>query len=234
MRQNKYSISVIVPVYNESTLLEKSLTTIDKFLSDNFAAYEIIIIESGSTDGSLKLCDTIAASKNNMKVIHEGARKGFGSALKLGYKSSTKDLVWLVTLDLPFPLSTILQAIPLFSEYDCILSYRSADKRKPFRKIQSFVYNNLTKLLLGIKVKHVNSAFKVFKRETIQNLKLISNGWFIDAEIICRLKEKKISFTEIPVPLIDRTTGLPSVNLSVPLNVLKEMIFFMRNKKTLL
>ena len=228
--QDEYSISVIVPVYNESRLLETSISYINDFLIRNFKDSEIIIVESGSTDGSLEICDKLAENNLHIKVIHEGARKGFGSALKLGYKNATKDLVWLITLDLPFPLESVLVALPLFSKYDCVISYRSKDSRKIHRKIQSFIYNTIIKLSLGLKVKHVNSAFKVFKREIIQNMNLISNGWFIDAEILYRLKEQNVSYIEIPVPLTDRTEGQPSVKLTTFLNVLKELAHFIKNK----
>jgi glycosyltransferase involved in cell wall biosynthesis len=228
--KDEYSISIITPVYNEVGLLENSISYINTFIGKYFKDYEIIIIESGSTDSSFEVCDKLAKSDSHIKVIHEGSRNGFGSALKLGYKSAVKDLVWLITVDMPFSLESILQALPLFSKYDCVLSYRYKDDRGIARKIQSFVYNNIVKLSLGLKVKHVNSAFKVFRKEIIQNMNLISNGWFIDAEILYRIKERNISYTEIPVELIHRTAGESSIRLSTPLSLLKELVYFLRNK----
>lgn len=228
--KNNYSISAIIPVYNEIKLLEKSVEYIITFFQQHFADYEIIIIESGSTDGSYDVCDKIADGNSHIKVIHERARNGFGSALKLGYKKATKDLIWLITVDLPFPLESIHQALPLFDKFDCVLSYRSEDSRNIFRRIQSFVYNTLVKTSLGLKVKHINSAFKVFKREIIQDLHLISNGWFIDAEILYRITKNKISYTEIPIPIIVLTMGKSTVNGATFISILKEMAYFMRKR----
>lgn len=226
------SISIIVPVYNELTLLESSIKYINSFLEKNFNDYEIIIVESGSNDGSAQKCEELAGQIQKIKLIRENQRNGFGSALKIGYKAVSKDLVWLITVDLPFDLTNINKALPLFEKYDCVLSYRSKDQRVLKRKVGSFFYNLGIKLLLGVKVKHINSAFKVYKRQVIQNMDLLSNGWFIDAEAIYNLEKNKIPYVEIPVELIDRSSGKSSVKITTTLpKVMKEMIFFLKNKK---
>src|SRR6478735_3839515 len=117
---NRYpSVSVVVPVYNEIELVEASIRAIDQFLAGQKLDYEIIVIESGSTDGSDAACDGLAGSLPRVQVIHETQRNGLGSALRQGYAAATKDLVWLVTVDIPFPLGTLCEALPLISECDC-------------------------------------------------------------------------------------------------------------------
>lgn len=227
----EYSLSLIVPVYNEIELVQSSLIAINSFLESHFADYEIIVIESGSTDGTAQVCDRTAETLPRIKVIHEGARNGFGSALRLGYKTATKELIWLVTVDISFPLESIFQALPLLSEYDCVLSYRSKDVRGAHRRIQSFFYNLLVKTFLGLKVKHVNSGFKVFKRDVVKNIALLSNGWFIDAELLYRLKEKTASYIEIPVEVVERSTGRSSVSFFSPLSVLWELFIFIASTR---
>ncbi len=221
-----FSVSVIVPVYNEATALENALVNIDSFLSEHFANYEIIVVESGSTDGSGEICDRFAARLPRLRTIHEGERRGFGSALKLGYKQATKDLAWLVTVDIPFPLEAILEALPLLEKYDCVLSYRSKDPRALHRRFQSIVYNLLVKIALGLKVRQSNSAFKVFRASTAQSLRLRSNGWFIDAETLYRLEQLGVSWVEIPVELKERAVGRSSVSPLTFVAVLKELVFF--------
>ncbi|OHD14650.1 MAG: hypothetical protein A2Y41_05945 [Spirochaetes bacterium GWB1_36_13] len=228
---NEYSISIIIPVYNEYTLIDKSIEEYHTFLKENFIDYEIILIESGSTDGSYEKCDEIVKKYNKIKIVHEGAKKGFGSAVKEGYKNATKDLIVLTTLDFPFPLGAILKGISLIEKYDYVLSYRSKDPRKISRKIQSFIYNLIIKIFLRLRVKHVNSGFKMFRREYIQDLEIKSNGWFLDAEVLYLLKKKKLKFTQIPVELIDRTVGKSSVGTFAFLHILKEMFHLIFREK---
>lgn len=226
-----YSISVITPVYNEGEAIIGYIEEITNYLQTITDNYELILIESGSTDNSGEICDRMQKENHFIKTIHEGKRNGFGAALKLGYRNAVNDLVWLVTVDIPFALETIEAALPLLSENRAVLSYRSDDPRKLLRKIQSFVYNKMISVVLRLRVKHVNSAFKLYRREDVLKMNLISDGWFIDAEMIYWLQYLKLSYTQIPVPLVDRVIGQSTVSSSTFIKVLKEMRTFLKQKK---
>jgi dolichol-phosphate mannosyltransferase len=224
---NRYpSVSVVVPVYNEIELVEASIRAIDQFLAGQKLDYEIIVIESGSTDGSDAACDGLAGSLPRVQVIHETQRNGLGSALRQGYAAATKDLVWLVTVDIPFPLATLGDALPLTSECDCVLSYRSEDNRGLLRRIQSRGYNALVKAMLGLPMRTVNSAFKLYRRSVLSSLPLKSNGWFLDAEVLYWVARGGYRFREIPVPLLERKGGTSKIGPSDILWILRELLRF--------
>ena len=224
-----YSISVVMPVYNEAVTLPAAVALIDRFLAAHFRDHEILLIESGSTDGSGAACDRLATSLPAVRVVHEGARNGYGSALQLGFQAATGDLVWMITADLPFPLDAVLQAVPLLDRYDVVLSYRSRDRRSIPRRVQSVVYNWLVKRLLRLPVRHVNSAFKLYKRDTLRSLPLASRTWFIDAEIVHGVVHGGIPFVEIPVALIDRADRASSITPGTPRRLLRELWAFSRH-----
>jgi glycosyltransferase involved in cell wall biosynthesis len=224
--ETKYSLSVIVPVYNEVALVSPSTAVIDDFCAQHFRDYEVLIIESGSTDETGEKCDEVARERSHVRVIHEGARNGFGSAIRLGYRAATKDLILLTTLDLSFSLESTLVALPHLESCDYVVSYRSADTRKWTRKIQSFVYNMLITRLLGLEVRHVNSGFKLLRRSMVHDMPIESNGWFVDAEVLFRLQQAGFTFAEIPVALIDRVEGRSSVGAFAFLKVLAELVRF--------
>ena len=220
------SVSVIVPIYNEIDLLGTAIPEISRFLCESGIEHEIIIIESGSTDGSAGICDQLGATVPHVRVIHEGQRNGMGAALRLGYDAARLNLVWLVTADIPFPLETLSHALPLMRRYDCVLSYRSEDQRGLFRKLQSLGYNQLVKAALGLPMKTVNSAFKLFRREVLQQMELTSTGWFLDAEVLYWVVRRAHTFTEIPVPLVDRSAGSSKVRRTDILATLWELVQF--------
>lgn len=222
----KYSISAIVPVYNEAALVAPSLSAIRNVLERTFDDYEIVIVESGSTDGTAEACDAAAASVPHVRVVHEGARRGYGSALRLGIARSTKELITFITLDLPFDLATIGRALPLLERADCVISYRPNDPRGLARRWQSIVYRGVLRLALGIRARNVNSSFKLLKRSTLDGIVLRSNGWFIDAELVYWLERRGKRCVEIPVPLLDRTAGRSTVGVGTWLLVLEELVGF--------
>lgn len=223
-----WSLSVVVPVYNEAGTIETAVGTIDAYLRTRWGDYEILIVESGSTDGTAEACDRLAARYPAVRVVHESARRGFGSAMKVGYRHATKGLVWLVTVDLPFELNSIEQALPLLESSDCVLSYRATDPRALRRRVQSLVYNTLVRVSLGLPMRHVNSAFKVMKRDTGQALarSVRADGWFFDAELLYRIRRRGVSWTEIPVPMIERGSGTSSVGPLTFLWLLRELAMF--------
>jgi glycosyltransferase involved in cell wall biosynthesis len=220
------SFTVIVPVYNEAALVIPSLERIDGFMRSWATDHEILVIESGSTDGSAALCDEAARASPNIRVIHEPTRAGYGSALRLGFANARRTFAWIVTLDVPFPLESILTAAPLLDSHDCVLSYRSEDPRGSGRRFQSAIYNLLLHVLLGIRARHANSAFKVMRVSVVQRIPLHAAGWFIDAELLYRLQERRIKCAEIGVPLVDRSAGSSTVGLGTWLGVLREMFRF--------
>lgn len=226
-----YSITVIVPIYNEALLVESSVRTISEFMAKHFGDYEVILIESGSVDGSYEICDSLAGLLPKIRVVHEGKKSGFGSALKLGYRLATKDLVWLVVVDLPFPLESIHAAMPLFDANDCVFSYRNEDDREFLKRMRSSLYNILVKMILNVKVKHINSAFRVFKREVIQALPLISDGWTLDAEVLYEITRRNIKYAEIPVVLHDRTVGTTSVTIMDPFRMIYDLVRILKAKR---
>jgi glycosyltransferase involved in cell wall biosynthesis len=222
------SVSVVVPIHNEHELCEPSLRTIHDFMTRNVADFEIIVIESGSTDGTAALCDKAAAELPHVRVIHEEKRNGMGAALRLGYADATKDYVWLVTVDLPFPIETLLEARPLLTTHDCVLSYRAEDKRRLPRLIQSAAYATLIKTMLNLPMRSVNSAFKVLPRAFVVRLPLVSRGWFLDAEILYWIARERLHYAELPVPLIERTAGQSSVGAMDWVKVFGELFAFRR------
>jgi dolichol-phosphate mannosyltransferase len=222
-------LTVIVPVYNEAALVAPATGIVDDFCAANFDDYEVLIVESGSTDGTADACDAVAAERPRVRVIHEGARNGFGSAVRLGYGAAAKDLVLLTTLDLPFDLGATLTALPHLANYDYVLSYRSADGRRWTRRVQSFVYNKLVAWVLGLRVRHVNSGFKLFRRALVQRMPIQSTGWFIDAEVLLRLQHGGFRCTEIPVALIERSEGRSSVGAFTFVTVLRDLLRFRRD-----
>ena len=226
----KKKISLVIPIYNEEKLIEKNIEKINFFLSKNFRKFEIIVVESGSTDKSLYICKKMEKKYKNLKLIVEKKRNGFGAALKKGFKLSSGNIISLFTIDFPFDLKHYLKVPRLLEEYDCVLSYRINDDRSLFRKFQSNIFNIVAKRLLSLKVKNINSALKVYKSNFIKKLNIKSNGWLIDTEIVFNIQKKNLNIIEIPVQINHRREGNPSIKIFTPMVIFFQLInFYLKN-----
>lgn len=226
-KRYKTSISVIIPVYNDYNSINSTFEVIHDFLDENFIEWEIIIIESGSTDGTTQLVDEIAERFRNTIVFHQAKREGMGSAMKLGSSKCTNELVWKIVPDLPFDLNNIHRAMPCFPKLDYVYSYRINDRRSIKRRLMTLIYNVIVRKVLRLSVRHINSSFIVLKRNVINQIDIKSDGWFYQAELLHKLKKKEYAFSEIPVNFLPRQKGQSTVSLITSLGVLKEMVSYL-------
>lgn len=249
MKMNEaLSISCIIPMYNERDNAAKIISRAEDIFKKLSIDYEIIIIESGSTDGTWQRINEVIKDRGNVYAFHQERREGMGSALRLGYTKCRKDLVCLLDADSPFDMMYFKKAVPILLENDCVIGYRVGAKEQNYkwayhnmgkkgavlRQMYHLGYILMLRLIFGLKIRDVNFSFKIFRRECIQGLNLISNGWFIDAEIILELRRKGILPVEMPVEYTDRIAGQSTVNIFTPLHMLYEMlkyIKFVRNRR---
>ena len=158
-------ISIIVPIYNEEETIEELVNKLQQqFLSLNID-FEIILIESGSTDQSKKICDELEDKFEQVKVIHEGNKNGYGSGVRLGLDSARYEILTYSDSDLPCDLSYYQKAINLLENNDLVLGFRTGNRENFARWFFSKGYNLLTKILFnlyGIKmlISHLNCSRK--------------------------------------------------------------------------
>lgn len=245
-RYKVMSISCIIPVYNEEDNIERIINEAENIFEQLVLDWEIIIIESGSTDGTRRKINEIIKNKKNIYAFNQEKKEGMGSALRLGYSKCKKDLVFHLEADSPFDMVYFKKAIPILFENDCVIGYRIGKKGQRFkwsyynigkkgaflRQIFHVGYNLILKVIFALTVRDVNFSFKIFKREHVQGLHLISNGWFIDAEVLLELRKKGILPIEMPIEYMDRTVGKSSVNIFDPFYMLYELIKYIGAKKS--
>jgi glycosyltransferase involved in cell wall biosynthesis len=220
------SITALVPVYNEIATVSNSIRKIHDFMQSLACDFEILIIESGSSDGTADTCDTLAAQLSEVVVIHEGRRNGFGAALRLGFAKAANDLIWVVPVDLPYSLSLLREALRQIDDCDAVLSVRCSDDRSVFRRLQSHIYTWLCTLLLRQPGYSPNAAFKLYRRSVVLGLPLRSNGWFIDTEIAYRLRQRSSRLGIVAIDTVERSSGKSTVTTLDSWQMFKQLLAF--------
>lgn len=221
-----YSISVIIPMYNEERNAPIIVDHVASFLSPQPFDWEINVVESGSTDRTLEVVQALAQGNPKIRVFHQERRDGMGSALRLGYSRCRYDLIWHVESDSPFDASHVLRALPLLETSDFVAGYRIGKRESFLRWLYSFVYNRLVRVLFGLHVRDVNFSFKVFKRRNLEKITLRSQGWFIDAELLIETKKQGFTISELGVPYTHRFAGTSTVSLLTPFPIIREMLAY--------
>lgn len=206
------SITLFYPMYNElksvAYITHKALTVLKAVCED----FEILIIDDGSSDGSEKLAEELAAKNPNVRVIHHERNQGYGQALRTGFASASKDVVIYTDCDEPADLWLIPAVLTQMDEHDMVIGYRLNRWEGVRRFLYSKIYNNLIRILFGVKARDINFSFKAIKRDALQKLHLAAGSVFIDGELLAEAARHQLRIYELPVVYQPRKYGVSHFN----------------------
>ncbi|MEM2918380.1 MAG: glycosyltransferase family 2 protein [Candidatus Altiarchaeota archaeon] len=204
------SISVILPAYNEEKNIRKAVENAISALEKISKDYEVIVVDDGSKDKTGEIANSLKSEK--VKVIHHEKNMGYASALKTGFKNAEKELIFFTDADNQFDLNELKKFVPLSKYYDVVIGYRLNRHDPLHRLIISRCYNFLIRALFGIKVRDIDCAFKLFRKEVIKHIEIKHKGWLINTELMVKILKKGYKFKEVPVMHYPRTEGKTTVS----------------------
>jgi hypothetical protein len=199
-------LSIIVPVHNESAVLESSINKILNAVSSITPSFEIIIAEDGSTDGTYQIARRIADTNSSVKLLHSRKRLGRGKALKTALRKARGRIAVYMDADLSSDISYLKKLISCVEDGASIATgsrlMKGSDTKRPMKRdVASRVFNFLVRALLGSRVMDHQCGFKAFKRRDVLPLlkKVKDNYWFWDTEILVRAQKAGMRVDEIPI-----------------------------------
>jgi glycosyltransferase involved in cell wall biosynthesis len=218
------SISVFFPCYNEQDNVARTVQQALTILENIRADYEIIIVNDGSSDATARIADEIAEQNSKVKVVHHPTNLGYGAALQSGFKAATKELVFYTDGDGQFDISEMPPLLPLINEFDIVSCYRLNRQDPVVRRINAWCWTKLVCLLFDMRIRDIDCAFKLYKRQIFDNIELSSTGALIDAEVLARATRRGYSITQKGVHHYPRTAGEQTgANLKVILHAFREL-----------
>jgi glycosyltransferase involved in cell wall biosynthesis len=208
------ALSVVMPAYNEQAVLDRSIAEAVLVLERICADWELVVVDDGSKD------DTPRLEKN----------QGYSRALAHGLRAARFDAVFYTDADAQFDLAEIPRLYErLGGEHEMVVGYREHRQDPRLRLFTSWVFNRLQGLVLGVRPRDVNCAFKLFSRHFLEEVRLESDGFLIDAELFARAKAKGLGWCEVGVTHRPREQGSSTVRASTVGQTLRELWRLKRN-----
>ena len=239
MVQAKFEkLSVFFPMWNEEQYLQRALNAAQELCdelqkSQTIADYELVIINDASTDSTPRLADAAAALNSRIKVVHHPVNRKLGGSIKSGFAASSGDIVLYTDADLPFDMREVHNAIRLMTQYeaDIVSAYRFDRTGEGYvRVVYSMFYNLMVRILFGVRFRDINFAFKLCRKSIFDQIKLESEGSFIDAELIVSAKKLNMNVVQFGVDYFPRTRGVSTLSSpAVIVKILREA-FKLRKK----
>jgi glycosyltransferase involved in cell wall biosynthesis len=202
------SLSIFFPFYNEEENIVNTVETAIAAAKEVSEKYEIIAVDDGSKDKTGELADTLVKKYPGIvKAFHHNPNQGYGGALKTGFKNSSYDWVFFSDGDGQFDLMELKGFLPFVKDYDAIIGYR-IKRADPFiRLVNAKLWGVFIKVLFGLKVKDIDCAFKLIKKDVLNSFEFKSDGATVSSELLVMAQRNKFKIKQIGVHHYPREAG---------------------------
>ena len=194
-----WSVSVLLPVFNEEATIRQTVLEMDATLSDLARIYEVIVVDDGSRDGTAAIVSALRDDHPGLRLVGHTRRLGYGASLRTGLEVARHPCVAFTDAAGQFDLHDLAWMVPLTDRAPLVVGYRARRQSPWQRRLCSWGFNVLARFLLGTRVRDCGCTLKVFRREALANLLPRSEGFVLNAEILMRARQSGYAVIEVPV-----------------------------------
>lgn len=205
-------LTFFFPAYNEEeNVTETVARALDEIGALVDGSIEVLVIDDGSTDRTPELADTLAASDPRVQVHHQENR-GYGGALRAGFANAAGELISFSDGDLQFDLREMSRLLtrledPARRRVDGVIGYRIKRSDPPHRIFIAKTYNAIVSVLFGLRVRDIDCAMKLFRRNVFDGLPLETDSPFLSAELLIKLRARGTRLAQVGVNHYPRAAG---------------------------
>ncbi|WP_409201074.1 glycosyltransferase family 2 protein [Methanobrevibacter sp. DSM 116169] len=227
-KEDKESIYVIIPAYNEESRVGKVLKEVSKL------GYKIIVVNDGSSDNTLNILKEVQKEfPHNIFVLSHVINRGAGAATRTGLDAALKhNPKYLVTFDADGqhdPQDIEKVCIPLINgDAEAVIGARPFDDMPKSKEFANTVMTILTQLFYKVKVKDSQTGFRAFTSNAARKLNIEAQGYIISSEFIKEIHRNHLKFEEVTIKTIytDETQKKGTnaiVGIKIMLRMIKQM-----------
>jgi glycosyltransferase involved in cell wall biosynthesis len=201
-------LSIFFPAYNDSgtiaSLVITALRTARKLTPD----HEIIVVNDGSKDNTAEILDELARTYPEVRVVHHERNRGYGGALRTGFASATRDLIFYTDGDAQYDPAEMEVLWRRFGDdVDLVNGYKISRSDPIHRIVIGRVYHHTVTLLFGLTVRDVDCDFRMMRRSIFDKVTLEKNSGVICLEMMKKITDAGFRIAEVPVHHYHRAYG---------------------------
>ena len=207
-------LSYFFPAHNEEAnvrgLVDEALETLPAIAE----TFEIVIVDDGSRDATGAIADELAAAHPGVvRAVHHPTNLGYGSALLSGFRAARHEFVAFTDGDRQFRVADLARLTERLAEPDhpaAVVGYRIKRADPLVRTLCARAYRVANLIWFGLRIRDVDCACKLFRRDALAGIAIESGGAFFSAELLIKLRAAGRTLVEVGVPHHPRTAGSPT------------------------
>ena len=205
------TLSLVIPCFNEEKTLAPCVARVEALAGEGLEI-EIIIVDDGSSDGSLKIAQELSERSAKIQIVQHAQNMGKGAALRSGFKKVTGDLVAVQDADLeydPTDLKRLLRPL-LEDKADVVFGSRFISHGE-HRVLHFWHYLGnrfltfMSNIFTDLNLTDIETGYKVFRREVVQDLDIQENRFGVEPEIVARVASRRLRIYEMGISYSGRT-----------------------------
>ena len=220
-------ISAVMPAFNEEANLEQSVGRMAAALAAQTRAFEVIVVDDGSRDGTGAVLERLTSIHPSLRVVRHPVNRGYGAALRSGFAAARYPWLFLMDADNQFDPADVESLLARAADADIVAGYRRQRRDPLARRLNAWAFFTLVTILFGRLARDVNCAFKLMRRELLERMDLHSEGALINTEVFVLARQLHARVVEVPVQHYPRTSGRQTgANLRVVVRAFSELLAF--------
>jgi glycosyltransferase involved in cell wall biosynthesis len=208
MSADKHGLSIFFPAYNDAgTIASLALVAhmTARTLTDD---YEVIVVDDGSPDHTGALLDEMARHFPWMKVVHHEINRGYGGALRTGFLTASKDVVFYTDGDAQYdPREMVKLWEALSPDVDFVNGYKITRHDPLHRVVIGRAYHWFVKLAFSLRLRDVDCDFRLMRRRVFEKVRLTRSSGVICVELMKKVQDAGFRIAEVPVHHFHRSYG---------------------------
>lgn len=216
--------SLCMPCFNEAEVLTEVLQGAVAVLPEFVSEFEIIVVDDGSTDATAEVVEEFSENNDCVRLVRHTINRGYGAAVSSGLRAAQGELICFTDGDGQFNLLDLPHLLVEAQASDVVIGYRHQRADNGIRRFNAQSWKWLIRALVGLRVRDLDCAFKLFPRWVVEQLQLTADGACISAEIMAQCYRGGVTVSEVPVNHFPRAAGKATGgNLKVVAKAFREL-----------
>ena len=201
-------LSIFFPAYNDAGTIASLVITARRSAQRLTSDFEIIVVNDGSADATPEICDELVRTYPEVRVIHHPKNRGYGGALRTGFSSAEKELIFYTDGDAQYDPSEMELLWRRFGDdVDLVNGYKISRSDPLHRIVIGRIYHHTVRLLFGLKVRDVDCDFRMMRRAIFDRVHLEKDSGVICLEMMKKVQDAGFRIAEVPVHHYHRAFG---------------------------